>query len=212
MQYHSKLYALAVLLLVPTCARAHFLWIVADPVTKAVHVEVAESPSQDVAPILTPFKSVIQTTGVGPLTDVGHGKAFSARLTAGTVATAILTYGLHGEDLVLWFAKATTNLKSAASPAGLRFEILVTVAKDGILAASAYRTGKLIPGAKFEAFNNGTSLGVLSTDKSGHAVLPRLKKGILSLGIVAVEAVTGDYKGQHFKDKMNMATLSLPIR
>ncbi len=196
------------LLLIPALSQAHFLWAVLDPKTKLVHIEIAETPGTDIAPILNQFKPAIQTTGLAALQSQPDGKALNASLTKGSTATAAFTYGLHGEDLVTWFAKATSDVKSASTPLGQSYEIVVRKSKSGLI-AKIQHNGKACPDAKFEVYGTGVSVDNLKSDKNGEIAVPAVKSGVLSLGAIVVEPVSGEYKGTHYKDKMILVTATV---
>ena len=200
----------AALLLVPTLAQAHFLWAYADPTTKTVRLEIAESPGESIAPVLRGLQKRIEMVGASDLKDQGDS-GLSAKSSAAT-AQFKLIYGLHGTDLVTWWAKAGTTPASVAKPTGQEFEIVASRAAHG-LTAKLTRHGKPIANAEIEAYGcDLPSNAKFKTDAKGTITIPSLNSGRLALGAMLPEPLSGEFNGTRYKGKLNLVSMTVNWR
>lgn len=195
----------------PAFAHAHFIWAVADPVSRNVRIEVAESPGESVVPILGKLKSGIKSLGLGSWTEDSDHMHLRAPLTKSQVGTVSLLYGLHGDDLVTWWAKATTNLSSAGRALGQTYEL--TLNRSGQdLVAKLTKNGKPVSGAEVEAYGKGIKAGQkLSTGKDGTVRMSFVSSGILALGATVIEPVSGVDHGKPYKQSMHLVSLTVQM-
>ncbi|MBS1709835.1 MAG: hypothetical protein JSS65_14070 [Armatimonadetes bacterium] len=194
----------------PLVSNAHFVWVYADT-TKTARIEITDKPGE--APV--PLKIVSGNKGtdfapvglqdIKPATD---GKRLQALMTAPSGALT-LVYGLHGDDLVTWYAKATTNLASAAKPLGRPYEITVRHDKNG-LAATVWHDGKPFKGATVELYGNGLAKDLtLLSDSHGEVKFGAVKGGYLCIGAEIKVPQAGTHKGKQYKGKLEMASLTV---
>ena len=205
----------ASVLSIASVSQAHFLWAYVVPGHNQVRFELAESPGESIVPIAArkdkSKPSSMKSIGLGDFTQDPDKIHLLAPLTGHNAGGATLVYGLHGTSLVTWYAKATTNLASAGASLGLPYEI--TVKKSGAgLSAKVWHGGAAAVGAKVEAYGPGLAKDLtLTTDAQGEVKLPLVTHGTLVLGAIVVEAVPGTHKGQAYKDKMQMPSVTVPM-
>lgn len=196
----------------PLLSNAHFVWVYAEPSSKA-RIEITDKPGE--APV--PLKIVSGNKGtdfspvglkdIKPATD---GKRLQALMTAPSGALT-LVYGLHGEDLVTWYAKASTDLASAAKPLGRPYEITVRHDKNG-LAATVWHDGKPVKGATVEVYGSGLSKDLaLQSDSHGEVKFGAVKGGYLCIGAEIKVPQAGTHKGKQYKSKLEMPSLTVKM-
>lgn len=205
----------AILLLasLPLMSKAHFVWAYAETSSKSARIEITDKPGESPVPLKivsgnkgTEF-SPVGLKDIKPATD---GKRLQAAMTA-PVGALTLVYGLHGEDLVTWYAKVAADLASAAKPLGRPYEITVRRDKSG-LAATVLHDGKPVKGATVEVYGNGLARDLtLHSDAHGVVKFADVKGGYLCIGAEVKVAQRGTYKGKSFAAKLEMPSLTVKM-
>jgi hypothetical protein len=127
------------------------------------------------------------------------------------VGATDMVYGLHGTDLIHWWAKGANGLVGAGKSLGLGCEILLLRSAHG-LQALVTKDGKGVSGAELEIYVGGRTEPVAAkTDSRGKVEIASPGKGLLAIGAIITGARPGDYKGKPYEKKRDMVTLTVNL-
>ncbi len=122
-------------------AHAHFMWGIPSVSGSSVSFELAESPGDSA-----------KLFGIDRVTLDADRVHLSGATVVSKPGGISLLYGVHGDFLVLWSAKAASNLDAAGKPTWLPLDIVLVKSK-GHLVATVRKSGRPVGGATFYIFN-----------------------------------------------------------
>lgn len=193
-------------------AGAHHLWLQVEAGGKQGAIFVADDPAKARVPMaVKPGKSTSMLRwNVGELSEGDDGKSLVAEVLKPAAAVQ-LTYGIHGPDLITWYAKGCQTAKDAEKPLGLDYEF--TARQTGTnLTFRLTAKKKPVPNCRVEVFGNGIPYAkIWKTDGKGNLVVPFAQGGRMYVAAEIKIDQVGTFQGQNFRGRLEMPCLTFSV-
>jgi len=225
LQHVKPFCALLALVIIPTTANGHFLWLKADVGSGRLHVyfsEVAEPGEPELLKLVAAAK-VWQLDGggakklnlkrgqdslVGAIDKKNAGNLFLLRHPFGVFARGDKAINLN------YYAKTGPELGSevwsASTVKQLAFDIFPKAKGDSVELTVRWK-GKPAEGAEVSIAGPGFKAIDVKTDPQGKADFTPAKSGLYSIRAKLVENKSGELDGKAYNSIRHYATLTLPI-
>ena len=209
---------IAAALLVPGSARAHFIWLEADPgaLPAVVRVYFGEAPEPGEPRLLARIAQTKLWADGKPLEAAKGEDCLRAKLPEPrpTAIDAVCNYGIvtkRGPAFLLQYA-ARTQVRPEAADSGPREAIehprLIWLAEAGKMpTVRAVWRGKPIRNAAIKIFGDEGEPQEMQTDEQGHVSVPDV--GHTSLLLKVVEKDPGSRDGKDYAEVRHYATLTV---
>lgn len=199
-------------LLATVSASAHHMWLQLDAKGKTGQVFVADDPTKPAVPMKVKggSQTALQRWNIGKLAASENGNSLLAEALR-PFAAVQLTYGIHGPDLITWYAKGCATVRDASTTLGLDYEFTARRVGTNVV---FHLTGnkKPVPDCRVEVFGEGIPLDKFwRTDKKGNVTVPFPKGGRIYAAAEPKVDKVGTFKGKQYKGRLEMPCINFVV-
>ena len=199
-------------LMTAALASAHHMWLEIEPGKMQGQIFIADDPAKERVPMkVKPGKqTTMQRWNVGELSASKDGKSLLAEILK-PAAAAQFTYGIHGPDLITWYAKGCATVTDAEKPLGLDYEF--TAKRIGTnLVFHLVAKKKPVANCRVEVFGDGIPFDKFwKTDAKGNLTVSFPKGGRIYVAAeIKVDSI-GKHKDQDYKGRLEMPCLTFLV-